>query len=42
MTCGVLAQEREKELNQLQFQPISENAWLKRSSSDPSLTEVGV
>uniref|UniRef100_A0A0F8AWZ0 Actin-binding protein anillin n=1 Tax=Larimichthys crocea TaxID=215358 RepID=A0A0F8AWZ0_LARCR len=34
-----LRQEREQELSQLQFQPISENAWLKRSSSDPSLTQ---
>ncbi|XP_062419141.1 anillin, actin binding protein 2 isoform X6 [Pungitius pungitius] len=29
-------QEREEELNQLPFQPISENAWLKRSISDPA------
>ncbi|XP_028263749.1 anillin, actin binding protein 2 isoform X2 [Parambassis ranga] len=35
-----MRQEREQELNQLQFQPISENAWLKRSSSDPLLTQV--
>ncbi|XP_053741491.1 anillin isoform X3 [Synchiropus splendidus] len=34
-----IRQEREQELNQLQFQPISENAWLKRSSSDPSLSQ---
>ncbi|XP_034541439.1 anillin isoform X3 [Notolabrus celidotus] len=34
-----MRQEREQELNQLPFQPISENAWLKRSSSDPSLTQ---
>ncbi|XP_029951584.1 anillin-like [Salarias fasciatus] len=34
-----LRQEREQELNQLQFQPISENAWLKRSSSDPSFSQ---
>ncbi|XP_041652548.1 anillin isoform X2 [Cheilinus undulatus] len=34
-----MRQEREQELNQLQFQPISENAWLKRSSSDPTLTQ---
>ncbi|XP_074533005.1 anillin, actin binding protein 2 isoform X2 [Halichoeres trimaculatus] len=34
-----MRQEREKELSQLQFQPISENAWLKRSSSDPSLSQ---
>ncbi|KAM4572183.1 anillin, actin binding protein 2 isoform 2-T2 [Odontesthes bonariensis] len=33
-----IRQEREKELNQLPFLPISENAWLKRSSSDSSLT----
>ncbi|XP_061612561.1 anillin, actin binding protein 2 isoform X2 [Phyllopteryx taeniolatus] len=32
-----IRQEREQELNQLPFQPISENAWLKRSSSDPLL-----
>ncbi|KAM9854734.1 anillin, actin binding protein 2 [Aulostomus maculatus] len=35
-----IRQEREQELNQLPFQPISENAWLKRSSSDPSLSQV--
>ncbi|XP_041652551.1 anillin isoform X5 [Cheilinus undulatus] len=35
-----MRQEREQELNQLQFQPISENAWLKRSSSDPTLTQA--
>ncbi|KAM9351950.1 anillin, actin binding protein 2 [Symphorus nematophorus] len=34
-----MRQEREQELSQLNFQPISENAWLKRSSSDPSLTQ---
>ncbi|KAM7003275.1 anillin, actin binding protein 2 isoform 2-T2 [Tautogolabrus adspersus] len=34
-----MRQERELELNQLHFQPISENAWLKRSSSDPTLTQ---
>nr|XP_043891947.1 anillin [Solea senegalensis]XP_043891948.1 anillin [Solea senegalensis] len=34
-----IRQEREQELHQLTFQPISENAWLKRSSSDPSLTQ---
>ncbi|XP_045894128.1 uncharacterized protein si:dkey-30c15.10 isoform X2 [Micropterus dolomieu] len=34
-----IRQEREQELNQLHFQPISENAWLKRSSSDPSLNQ---
>nr|XP_054589418.1 anillin isoform X3 [Nothobranchius furzeri] len=33
-----IRQERERELNQLSFQPISENAWLKRSNSDSSLT----
>ncbi|XP_077953201.1 uncharacterized protein anln2 isoform X2 [Gasterosteus aculeatus] len=31
-------QEREEEMNQLPFQPISENAWLKRSISDPATT----
>uniref|UniRef100_A0A3B4TCV0 Anillin, actin binding protein 2 n=1 Tax=Seriola dumerili TaxID=41447 RepID=A0A3B4TCV0_SERDU len=36
-----MRQEREQELNQLQFQPISENVWLKRSSSDPSLAQQG-
>ncbi|XP_038561791.1 anillin isoform X6 [Micropterus salmoides] len=36
-----IRQEREQELNQLHFQPISENAWLKRSSSDPSLNQQG-
>uniref|UniRef100_A0A3Q1B0I6 PH domain-containing protein n=1 Tax=Amphiprion ocellaris TaxID=80972 RepID=A0A3Q1B0I6_AMPOC len=35
-----IRQEREQELSQLQFQPISENVWLKRSSSDSSLTQV--
>ncbi|CAN9499497.1 unnamed protein product [Ophioblennius macclurei] len=34
-----LRQEREQELNQLPFQPISENAWLKRSRSDPALNQ---
>ncbi|XP_049430844.1 anillin isoform X3 [Epinephelus fuscoguttatus] len=34
-----IRQEREQELNQLPFQPISENAWLKRSNSDPSLSQ---
>ncbi|XP_058502487.1 anillin, actin binding protein 2 isoform X2 [Solea solea] len=34
-----IRQEREQELHQLTFQPICENAWLKRSSSDPSLTQ---
>ncbi|XP_035498388.2 anillin isoform X5 [Scophthalmus maximus] len=36
-----MRQEREQELNLLHFQPISENAWLKRSSSDPSLAQQG-
>ncbi|XP_033978092.1 anillin isoform X9 [Trematomus bernacchii] len=36
-----IRQQREQELNQLPFQPISENAWLKRSSSDPSLSQQG-
>ncbi|XP_078805121.1 anillin, actin binding protein 2 isoform X13 [Oryzias latipes] len=35
-----IRQERELELNQLPFNPISENAWLKRSSSDSSLTQA--
>ncbi|KAL7402715.1 hypothetical protein ABVT39_018814 [Epinephelus coioides] len=35
-----IRQEREQELNQLPFQPISENAWLKRSNSDPSLSQA--
>ncbi|XP_008296203.1 anillin, actin binding protein 2 isoform X2 [Stegastes partitus] len=35
-----IRQEREQELSQLPFQPISENAWLKRSSSDSSLAQV--
>lgn len=35
-------QERELELNQLPFNPIRENALLKRSSSDSSLTQVGL
>lgn len=39
---GFTSQEREEELNHLPFQPISENAWLKRSSSDPSLSQVGL
>nr|XP_019934899.1 PREDICTED: uncharacterized protein LOC109624569 isoform X3 [Paralichthys olivaceus] len=34
-----IRQERDQELSQLHFQPISENAWLKRSSSDPSLAQ---
>ncbi|XP_069384827.1 anillin, actin binding protein 2 isoform X10 [Paralichthys olivaceus] len=36
-----IRQERDQELSQLHFQPISENAWLKRSSSDPSLAQQG-
>lgn len=32
-------QERRRELSKLQ--PICENAWLKRSNSDPSLSQVG-
>ncbi|KAM4619187.1 anillin, actin binding protein 2 [Polymixia lowei] len=35
-----IRQEREQELLLLRSQPISENAWLKRSNSDPSLAEV--
>ncbi|XP_071345515.1 anillin, actin binding protein 2 isoform X8 [Trachinotus anak] len=35
-----MRQEREQELSQLPFQPISENAWLKRSSSDPLLAQI--
>ncbi|XP_039665919.1 anillin isoform X7 [Perca fluviatilis] len=34
-----MRQEREQELSQLHIHPISENAWLKRSSSDPSLSQ---
>ncbi|XP_078114116.1 anillin, actin binding protein 2 isoform X5 [Sander vitreus] len=34
-----MRQEREEELTQLHIHPISENAWLKRSSSDPSLSQ---
>ncbi|CAJ1057054.1 anillin isoform X5 [Xyrichtys novacula] len=34
-----MRQERAQELSQLQFHPISQNAWLKKSSSDPSLTQ---
>ncbi|XP_075931549.1 anillin, actin binding protein 2 isoform X5 [Anarhichas minor] len=34
-----IRQEREEELSGLPFQPISENAWLKRSNSDPSLSQ---
>ncbi|XP_031141342.1 anillin isoform X10 [Sander lucioperca] len=34
-----MRQEREEELSQLHIHPISENAWLKRSSSDPSLSQ---
>ncbi|XP_078114113.1 anillin, actin binding protein 2 isoform X2 [Sander vitreus] len=35
-----MRQEREEELTQLHIHPISENAWLKRSSSDPSLSQI--
>ncbi|KAL3062129.1 hypothetical protein OYC64_010107 [Pagothenia borchgrevinki] len=41
MQASHIRQQREQELNQLPFQPISENAWLKRSSSDPSLSQQG-
>nr|XP_057943542.1 anillin, actin binding protein 2 isoform X2 [Doryrhamphus excisus] len=34
-----IRQEREQELNQLNLQPIRDNAWLKRSSSDSSLCQ---
>ncbi|XP_068459078.1 anillin, actin binding protein 2 [Clinocottus analis] len=34
-----IRQERDDELSHLPFQPISENAWLKRSNSDPSLSQ---
>ncbi|XP_039989186.1 uncharacterized protein si:dkey-30c15.10 isoform X2 [Xiphias gladius] len=37
--ASLMRQEREHELSQLHLQPISENAWLKRSSSDPSLAQ---
>ncbi|XP_034389881.1 anillin isoform X8 [Cyclopterus lumpus] len=37
--ASLIRQEREEELSQLPFQPISENAWLKRSSSYPSLSQ---
>ena len=33
-------QEREEELRLLRSQPISDNAWLKRSYSDSSLAKV--
>ncbi|XP_062245310.1 anillin, actin binding protein 2 isoform X3 [Platichthys flesus] len=36
-----IRQERDQEISQLHFQPISENAWLKRSSSDPLLAQQG-
>ncbi|XP_059917089.1 anillin, actin binding protein 2 isoform X8 [Gadus macrocephalus] len=36
-----IRQEREKELRLINAQPISENAWLKRSSSDPTISEKG-
>ncbi|XP_063733144.1 anillin, actin binding protein 2 isoform X6 [Eleginops maclovinus] len=39
MQASQIRQQREQELNQLPFQPISENAWLKRSTSDPSLSQ---
>ncbi|XP_034389883.1 anillin isoform X9 [Cyclopterus lumpus] len=38
--ASLIRQEREEELSQLPFQPISENAWLKRSSSYPSLSQI--
>ncbi|XP_034734446.1 anillin isoform X2 [Etheostoma cragini] len=34
-----MRQEREQEMSQLHIHPISENAWLKRSNSDPSLSQ---
>ncbi|KAM7414054.1 hypothetical protein PAMA_019055 [Pampus argenteus] len=37
--ASLIRQQREQELNQLPIQPISENAWLKRSNSDPSLSQ---
>ncbi|XP_029910063.1 anillin, actin binding protein 2 isoform X4 [Myripristis murdjan] len=36
-----IRQEREQELQLLYSHPIRENPWLKRSTSDPSLTEQG-
>ncbi|KAF3854244.1 hypothetical protein F7725_022299 [Dissostichus mawsoni] len=39
MQASRIRQQREQELNQFPFQPISENAWLKRSSSHPSLSQ---
>ncbi|XP_062317229.1 anillin, actin binding protein 2 isoform X2 [Osmerus eperlanus] len=36
-----IRQEREEELRLLRSQPISDNAWLKRSYSDSSLAKVG-
>ncbi|KAJ3595867.1 hypothetical protein NHX12_002279 [Muraenolepis orangiensis] len=39
--ASIIRQEREKELQLLHAQPISENAWLKRSSSDSSISEKG-
>ncbi|XP_014825067.1 PREDICTED: actin-binding protein anillin-like isoform X7 [Poecilia mexicana] len=39
--ASIIRQERELELNQLPFQPISKNAWLKRCSSDSSITQGG-
>ncbi|XP_048887527.1 anillin isoform X9 [Brienomyrus brachyistius] len=35
-----IRQERQEELRLLRSQPIAENAWMKRSLSDPSLAEV--
>uniref|UniRef100_A0A3B5MZT8 PH domain-containing protein n=1 Tax=Xiphophorus couchianus TaxID=32473 RepID=A0A3B5MZT8_9TELE len=40
--ASIMRQERELELNQLPFQPISKNAWLKRCGSDSSITQVGL
>ncbi|XP_054897269.1 anillin isoform X2 [Poeciliopsis prolifica] len=37
--ASIMRQERELELNQLPFQPISKNAWLRRCSSDSSITQ---
>ncbi|XP_032405256.1 anillin, actin binding protein 2 isoform X5 [Xiphophorus hellerii] len=37
--ASIMRQERELELNQLPFQPISKNAWLKRCGSDSSITQ---
>ncbi|MEQ2309832.1 hypothetical protein AMECASPLE_002556 [Ameca splendens] len=38
--ASIIRQERELELNQLPFQSVSENAWLKRCSSDSSINQV--